>query len=126
MPLLNFIKEHAEDVLTEKKRCTIRAYRKDGRDPTVGDTLYLYTGLRTKNCEKLGEAICESTDPIEIRSYYSLMLGKNKIVFTSFPELAQADGFDSQSDFIDFFKKHHGLPFNGLLIKWGELIDANE
>ena len=56
MPLIGFKKEFADLVESGAKRQTIRAPRK--RPIKVGDTLYLYTGLRTKQCRKLGEGRC--------------------------------------------------------------------
>jgi hypothetical protein len=45
---------------TFHKRTTIR---KAGR-AKPGDTLYLYTGQRTKACRKLGEVLCLAVTPI--------------------------------------------------------------
>lgn len=58
MPLLGFQSQFAAPILAGSKTQTLRQPRKDGRDPKAGDTLYLYTGLRTKTCRKLGEARC--------------------------------------------------------------------
>lgn len=55
MPALSFQKQFADQVATGKKRQTIRAWRK--RPFFTGDKLYLYTGLRTSSCRKLGEAV---------------------------------------------------------------------
>lgn len=62
MPSLNFKKQFApmikeglkpENERTGRiKRQTIRAYRKDGRNPHPGDVLHLFTGMRTKSCER--------------------------------------------------------------------------
>ncbi len=54
MVALNFKARFADDVETRRKRCSIRAPRKDGRDPKPGDSLQLYTGMRTRECRKLG------------------------------------------------------------------------
>ena len=48
MPALNFQKRFADLVESGEKCQTIRKCSKDGRDPKVGDTLYLYTGQRPK------------------------------------------------------------------------------
>ncbi len=53
MPSLNFQARFAPLVESGEKRQTIRAYRKDGRDPKRGDKLYLFTGMRTKACRPL-------------------------------------------------------------------------
>ena len=113
MPALNFMKQFADAVESGEKRQTIRAYRKDGLDPKVGDTLYLYTGMRTKQCRKLGEVKCKSVEPI--------YLSWEGCDFTIHQERwATNDGFDSFTHMLDWFEKTHGLPFEGLIIKWGE------
>jgi len=33
-------------------------------------------------------------------------------------EIAQRDGFDSFADMADWFKRNHGLPFEGYIIRW--------
>ena len=60
MPLLGFKKQFAPLVEEGQKRQTIRAKRRDGRNPHAGETLFLYTGLRTKSCRKLGISGCKS------------------------------------------------------------------
>ena len=32
--------------------------------------------------------------------------------------IAKADGFGSWEEMLDWFEKTHGLPFEGLLIRW--------
>jgi hypothetical protein len=119
MPALNYKKEFADKVESGEKKQTIRALRKDGRNPKPGQTLYHYTGMRTKYCRKLGEGICTSVEPICIETNSSIVIG-----VTALPRpaderrFARADGFETETDFYDFFRKTHGLPFWGLLIKW--------
>lgn len=62
MPALNFKKRFEPMIESGDKRQTIRAKRKDCRDPKEGQTLYLYTGMRSKGCRKLGEAPCLSSE----------------------------------------------------------------
>ncbi len=118
MPALNFQKQFADKVESGKKRQTIRALRKDGRNPQQGQTLYLYTGMRTKGCRKLGEAICKDVPEIYINSYGQVVIGTNFLTLTETNKLSKDDGFNTIADFIDFFRQTHGLPFDGLLIKW--------
>jgi hypothetical protein len=54
----------------------LRYYKGKPNPVKVGDKLYLYTGLRTKKCRKLGEAICTETffigmdvDPKDLRPF---------------------------------------------------------
>jgi len=135
MPALNFQKRFAPLVESGEKRQTIRAYRKDGRDPKPGDTLYLYTGMRTKKCRKLGEAECKSARRIQLLDIES---GERPLTVTldsregwqdrpvaayvlnpfQRSDVAERDGFADASEMFAWFEKTHGLPFEGLLIRW--------
>lgn len=117
MPALNFIKKLAPKVEAGIKRCTIRARRKDGRDPRAGQTLYLYTGMRTTVCRKLMETLCLSTEPIAIEAWHNVIVGTKPLDLAEEETLARADGFETSCDFFEFFEKAHGFPFYGLLIK---------
>ncbi len=115
MPAYNFKKEFAEDVASGIKCQTIRSSRK--RPTIVGDTLYLYTGMRTKICRLLMTTECISISKIVIYPAAIILDGW----FLSALErknLAKADGFDSMNDFIKFFKPQSNRPFKGDLIKW--------
>ncbi|HEX9640700.1 MAG TPA: ASCH domain-containing protein [Candidatus Krumholzibacteria bacterium] len=125
MPSLNFQSRFAPLVESGKKRQTIRAYRKDGRDPKPGDTLYFYTGLRTKRCRKLGEARCESAEAFEIDQYgcawKQCREHPDSLEPVRAPELgwiATRDGFRSYEEMRSWFERTHGLPFEGFLIRW--------
>jgi len=119
MPALNFKKEFADKVASGEKKQTIRALRKDGGNPRPGQMLYLYSGMRTKYCKKLGEAVCTSVEHICIEKGCSVVIGITPLPrFADEIKFARADGFESTVDFYDFFLRTHGLPFRGLLIKW--------
>lgn len=123
MPALNFQKQFADDVESGKKRQTIRAFRKDERDPKPGQTLYLFTGMRTKACRKLGEAGCLSADAIRIGidgivihagdGYSQMLAGADGC-----EEEARADGFATFAEMRDWFSSAYRLPFSGLVIRW--------
>lgn len=130
MPLLGFRARFAAPILDGSKRQTIRRPRKDKRPhASVGSTLYLYTGLRTKNARKLGEARCLDVD--EVRMHF----GRNTVTVThdlgirpilSFLELdafAQADGLKDWEDMKATFAEIHGdlTEFTGVIIRWGDL-----
>jgi len=90
------------------KRQTIRAVRRDGRDPRAGDTLYLYTGLRQKGARKLGEARCTETLVLQIRDRLdSWAINGHYIGPKDRRELAQRDGFDTATDIHAFFATQH-------------------
>jgi hypothetical protein len=117
MPAFNFQKQFALAVESGQKRQTIRAKRKDGRNPHVGDTLYLFTRMRTKSCRKLGEAICKVVQQITITER-GIWIDGNRLYASEIAIFASKDGFKGVSSFIDFFRKTHDLPFEGLLYKW--------
>lgn len=117
MPVLNFKKQFAPMVESGLKRQTIRARRKDGRNPQPGQTLYLYTGMRTTGCRKLKEVICKSCETIVIEEV-NIIVGRNLLSVDEKYVMAKKDGFEYIDDFRNFFLKTHGLPFYGFLIKW--------
>jgi len=116
MPLLGFKKKFAPDVESGKKRQTIRARRK--YPIKVGDTLYLYTGLRTKGCKKLGEAVCEDIRHIIITEGSTIVINGKIARWKDQQSLAEADGFKEVSELVYFFFEEHGLPFEGHIINW--------
>lgn len=118
MPVLNFQERFAPLVKSRRKRQTIRAFGKRRYRP--GDRLYLYTGLRTKRCSKLGEAICKSVTPVVI-SPNGVFVDGGLLMGRRFVDFAIADGFESTADFREFFQRHynyHREPFYGRLIQW--------
>ena len=118
MPALNFKKQFAGLVESGEKRQTIRALRKDGRNPRPGQTLYLYTGMRTAFCRKLGEAQCLSVRQIAITESKCIEFDTRPATSEEEEKIIRDDGFKCWHDFYDFFEKTHGLPFYGLLISW--------
>lgn len=128
MPALNFKAQFADDVEHGVKRQTVRAPRKDGRaHAKVGDTLKLYTGMRTKQCRLLGEATVTRIATILIEPTSMKLNGRQ--VYSSLSsrddpptdnEFAEADGFDSFMHMASWFDDIHGLPFKGVVIYWDE------
>ena len=117
MPALNFQARFAPLVVSGKKRQTIRAYRKDGRDPKPGDMLYLYTGQRTRRCSFLGSYICAERHVICF-DREELQIDNRECGSSEAQCIAEADGFRDWHTFVDWFDRVHGLPFEGLLIRW--------
>jgi hypothetical protein len=129
---------HRRDALhpeVRPKRQTIRARRADGRDPKPGDTLYLYVGLRTKRVRKLGEVRCRRVERLRIAACRA-RVGRSgasgsftcsvaqpgcratRLDDAQLRRLARADGFENVEEFVAFFERRHGLPFDGYLIRW--------
>ncbi len=137
-PALNFQAWKAPRVESGDLTQTIRALRRDGRDPKVGDVLYLFTGQRTKKCRRLGEARCSRVTPIRIAVFDTWIhqILEYQLVALSYRtdeceylpwsiysrsqerKIARADGFSDMVEMAEWFKKTHGLPFYGLLIRW--------
>lgn len=112
MVAINFKNEFAEDVESGKKRQTIR--KKARCKP--GDALQLYTGMRTKKCRKLADAICTSVAPVTI-DHCSIYSGQMKLLNED--QIARDDGFEDFTAMAEWFEKQYGvLPFEGELIKW--------
>jgi len=121
MPALNYQKRFAPMVESGEKVQTIRALRK--HPIKKGDTLYHYTGMRTKACRRL----LDPTPCLEVLPFTITPVGEwevncylNDALIPSWEieDLALADGFVSASDFVNWFKTTHGLPFYGQIIYW--------
>lgn len=133
MPALNFKAEFADDVEEGRKRRSIRAPRKDGRDIKKGDALFLYTGMRQPSCRKLGEAVVTRVRQVEI-DHTGIKIEGRALFAGDTPayhgrpdpdyydgDFARADGFDGFGEMADWFQKQHGLPFHGNLIEWSDV-----
>jgi len=119
MPALSFKSQFAGLVQTGRKTQTIRAPRK--RPFKVGDTLHLFTAMRTPQCRKIGEAeaIEVSKVAIRLRSGEAIILVGSRVLSPDeAEELSVADGFGSFAELEAWFAEQHGLPFSGTLIRW--------
>lgn len=119
----NFKAQFADDVESGVKAQTIRSRRK--RPTKAGDMLYMFTGMRTKQCRKLGQWRCTSVEPIRIRAPVgkcfsgAVTLNDWKLTPNEIVSLALADGFGSTEEFYDFFSGQYGVPTKDLeIIKW--------
>jgi hypothetical protein len=115
MYVANFQTRFVALVEQGKKRQTIRAERKDGRQPRVGDTIRLYAGMRTKNCRLLGEYVIVSVDRVVIDERGISINGEFVLERQAF---AIADGFENWEQMKTWFSNTHGPDFWGWLIKW--------
>ncbi len=117
MVAYNFQPRFASLVESGEKRQTIRPKGKRVH-AKPGDTVQLYTGMRTKNCRKLGEAVCTVSTYCAIRAD-GITLGSHPTM--DLDVFAQADGFKGFNDMKAWFRATHGLPFIGRLIQWAPL-----
>ena len=116
MVAYNFKKQFAEKVRDGSKCQTVRGQRDRHANP--GEAVQLYTGMRTKQCDKLiPDSICTSVSKVVINN--NLVMIDGWILWGSnLEKFAIADGFANYADFLAFFKEVHRLPFEGVLIKW--------
>lgn len=114
MPALSFQKRFVPDIENGTKRQTIRAHRK--RPIHVGDKLYLYSGMRTKQCRKIMETVCIYAEYVHIN--WDGVRYANGDEPVDLDWFAQADGFKNFACMVTWFMKQHGLPFYGQIIKW--------
>lgn len=122
-------KDFATRLKIKPKTTTIRATRK--RPFKKGDKLFLFSGLRTKYCHKLGEVICLKTEEIEISEFIGTD-SRNAIMFkidgstlskSQIQNIASGDGFEKWEDLITWFRKNHGFPFTGQRIHMDNTYD---
>ena len=124
MPILNFNKKFSGKVRNGRKHHTIRAFRKFPIKP--GDTLYLYTGLRTKYAKRLRIVTCSAIHLIKIRKSSieiticgtSGAVGMQKVWGAARDNFAKSDGFTGWAEMKEWWLKVPGLPFTGQLICW--------
>lgn len=117
-------KDYAKRTGIKPKNTTIRAQRKV--HIKKGDTLYLFTAQRTKQCQKLGEAICRRLDGIYInedRDGIILKIDGCRLSYEEAYAVAEKDGFNGLQEMIRWFKMTHGLPFIGVRIHFTSTYD---
>lgn len=117
MVAYNFKPQFAGAVESGEKTQTIRRNGKR-RHAKPGDTLQLYSGMRTKSCRLLKTAKCLNTWAIEIRPDGRVYLDGDLLNdIDQVQQLAQDDGFGDVPEFLWFFCPGDD-PFKGVLIKW--------
>jgi hypothetical protein len=147
MTLLGFSPVMAPKVRNLVKTQTIRAYRKDGRDPETDDLLQLYEGLRRPGARKLVEpdpfctvAACISIQDKRNERYHggplcSVMAAWPRETRTIDGELrlwhprqlddfARADGFVDFDQLLGWFKPNRDGGFHGTLTMWLPRIET--
>lgn len=100
-PSIGFKPEFVKKILSGEKRSTIRNKRFK-----MGDVLYMFTGLRTRNCKRFGTATVEKTSDVSIfpdeQEIY--VKGEGMLSLEEIVELGETDGFDTTLEFFNFFK----------------------
>ncbi len=114
----------AELISSGAKRQTIRPMPK--RMPDVGDIIDCrqWSGLPYRSKQiRLGEYEVEAVGRVflserafELHLHGRIFIASKDTYMAR--DFAQADGFDSFGEMVDWFVENHGLPFHGILIKW--------
>lgn len=114
----------------QPKRQTIRAIglRRHARP---GETLQLYTAMRTKQCELIGKARCVSVGTISImfpktrRRFPKVWIAREQpggwiVDPAELEAFAAQDGFATWADLQEFWRVNHPgvTDFSGMLIRW--------
>jgi hypothetical protein len=120
--IFNFKKEFAPAVESGAKCQTVRATRKDGRVPRVGDLAKGYTGLRTRSTRLLvaGPVIEAGRVLIDFRES-TIALNGGRLTASESAEFARADGFASFPQMLSWFRCAHKQDpdyFEGFYAKW--------
>lgn len=116
MTAFSFKPEFVGKILSGDKLSTIRSTKRC----KVGDTMQIYTGLRTKKCKKIMEVKCCGVAPIIIREpdFWALSGPIEGIIHTAGPALHIQEGFKNILEMQEFFRKTYGLPYSGWLHAW--------
>jgi hypothetical protein len=121
--LLNFKPQFVPLIERGEKRQTIRQDRKDGKVPHQGDTVKLYTGLRTRGARMI--AACPVVECFTV--HMDLRKGKREIVSNGIKlhpgeanSFARLDGFQNATEMFDWFETTYdeNSDFNGFCVRW--------
>lgn len=116
MVSFNFKPEFVPKIQSGAKCSTIRKTQRCN----VGDKMQFFTGLRTKNCKRVGAAVCVGVSKIIICEQDIWRLEKPQgTVIDRNKHLHQLEGFQNVADMLAFFRNHYGLPFTGYIHRWG-------
>lgn len=88
--------------------------------PKVGDKISLreWTGKPYRSRQRiLKESVITRVDDIYI-NHGGIELNGSTLFEHAARRFAQADGFQSEREMIDWFKSTHGLSFLGVVISW--------
>lgn len=137
MVAYSFKKQFTAPILAGTKAQTMRADRK--RHARPGELVQLFTGMRTKHCRRLGEALCLEVAPVRIelpraRRVPEVMiftpdgdLARHVLTPSALLAFARADGFRDFDELHAFWAEEHpGVDtFHGVLIRWQPFAPAD-
>jgi hypothetical protein len=127
MVAYSFKPRFAAPILAGTKIGTIRPDRR--RHARPGETLQLYTGMRTRQCRLIKTARCVAVDRIRLYfrpDFTAVVIGEpgntagdRTQVIEDLDGFARGDGFADWSDLTAFWRETHGQnQFDGIWIRW--------
>lgn len=120
MPSLSYKEQFIMPVKSGRKKHTIRAKRK--KPIKVGDTLYMFYGMRTKYCTRIGQAVCTKVEQITIYQNGLCYVNGKRLTLRDRDDLAYRDGFENYFEMLGFWIDNNTLPFKGDIIHWQEFF----
>ena len=117
MPSFNFQLRFAPEIANGNKGGTIRSTKRC----KPGQTMFLFTGLRTKQCNRIATKPCVGVVPITLVNYHIYIDGL-QLSLDKANEFAKADGFKDLDFFFKFFKDQYGLPYTGFWHVWNKSL----
>jgi len=126
MVAYSFQPRFVDSIRASAKRQTMRNRRR--RHARPGETVHLYTGLRSNRCRLIGTATCTRVAAV------ALDFDKNEIVVgashidmaEALDRFARADGFAHWDDLRGWFADTHDAvaKWSGVLIEWSDFRPA--
>ncbi len=128
MVAYSFKQQFVSPIMAGHKRGTIRANGKR-QHAVPGQTLQLYTAMRTRSCRLIAEAPCQAVDRIVIRfskdGHHDTVRVAERPVMRGFAldAFAGTDGFTGWTAMRAFWAENHPgiVRFEGVWIRWGDL-----
>jgi len=121
--LINFRPQAAQAIRDGTRRQLIRAHRADGKRIELGDTVKLFTGLRTRGVQLLREATVTGAFSIRIDlAAGDVVIDGTRLDPYQRTDFAMADGFEHWPAMQAWLKAENpncGGVFEGYLITWG-------
>ena len=130
MVAYSFQPRFVEAVASGAQTQTIRKHRRPpARRARVGESIALWTGMRTREARLIGHAPCAGLYPISIRfglgSVAHVRIGAKQLMGEQLDDFARQDGFASAYEMSNWFLQTHGnLNFDGVLVMWSGLVPA--
>lgn len=111
MTTYNFEPRFAPLILSGAKFSTIRRTA-----AVVGSTAHLFTGMRTKDCQRLGAHEIIACRPIMLgrkdNGQVSIKLGARQVSLSEMMAIALGDGFHTPAEMVSWFEKTYDIPTN--------------